>query len=149
MLTFSTCHTSSPRAADCLYPIGWPPILIDRKQGGVSQSREGQRVPICVFDDSLFDAPLGGGRPIRGLRPCTRAAPLAFCGLARGEPRTGKAPGQSSGIKKYAANHPALRLLTSCLDSEAVTFYDANQSRQNTMKKVLRKLEEEKRNSSR
>ena len=45
MLTFSTYHTPSPRAADCRYPIGWPPILIDRKQGGVSQSREGQRVP--------------------------------------------------------------------------------------------------------
>ena len=49
----------------------------------------------------------------------------------------------------YAANHPILALLTSCLDSEAFTFYDTNQSRQNDMKKVLRKLEEEQRNSSR
>src|SRR5215472_9009954 len=80
MLTFSTCHTSFPRAADCLYPIGWPPILIDRKQGDVSQSREGQRVPICAFYDSLFDTPVGGGRPTRSPSLCTCVALRAFCG---------------------------------------------------------------------
>jgi len=48
----------------------------------------------------------------------------------------------------YAANHPALTLFESYLDSEAFTFYDASQAKQNALKKVLSHLEEAKRSAS-